>query len=484
MARWLTLSAEEFRAHLRRSQESGAAPQVQLHLEIPMFRVLSWASRGLLLSLPMVIVPGTLPGQEASLGSDRWNRAALEWIELLKGGSFQEAGARVDPAVPEGAMGPEQLGTLWAQISAQLGALQSLRAGTVSEQGEYHMVDLPAAFENQSLVLRVVLTDSLQVSGFFLRPSEPPAYDSPPYVDEDRFDEMEVTIGSDPWLLPGVLTLPKEEGMVPVLILVHGSGPNDRDETIGANRPFRDLAWGLASRGIAVLRYDKRTKVHGANLPADIGLDEELVLDALLALEVARNRPEIDSNQVFLLGHSLGGMMAPEIGFRDGRLAGIAILAAPSRPFFQVLTSQLEYLASLESDPGSPARTQLDSLIRVVKRVESGEAPQDQVVLGAPPRYWREVAEVDPVAVARDLSIPLMVLQGGRDYQSTPEDLSLWEEGLGEKEGFTPKLYPTLNHLSASGTGTATPEEYVSGARHVDEEVIQDLASWIHGIGG
>ena len=133
--------------------------------------------------------------------------------------------------------------------------------------------------------------------------------------------------------------------------------------------------WGLASRGIAVLRYDKRTKAHGANLPADIGLDEEVVLDALSALEVARNRPEIDSNRVFLLGHSLGGMMAPEIGLRDGRLAGIAILAAPSRPFFQVLTSQLEYLASLESDPDSPARAQLDSLIKVVKRVESGEAP-------------------------------------------------------------------------------------------------------------
>jgi hypothetical protein len=197
-----------------------------------MSRVLSWASRSLLLSLLMVILPVTLAGQEASLGSDRWNRAALEWIGLLKGGSFREAGARVDPAVPEGAMGPEQLETLWAQISAQLGVLQSLKAGTVSEQGEYHMVDLPAAFENQSLALRVVLTDSLQVSGFFLRPSEPPPYDPPAYVDEDRFDEVEVTIGSDPWLLPGVLTLPKERGLAPALILVHGSGPNDRDETI------------------------------------------------------------------------------------------------------------------------------------------------------------------------------------------------------------------------------------------------------------
>lgn len=432
----------------------------------------------------MVILPANLSGQEAALGTDRWNRAALEWIGFLNGGSFQEAGARVDPAVPEGAMGPTQLETLWGQISAQLGVLQSLEAGIVSERGEYHAVDLPATFENQSLVLQVVLTDSLQVSGFFLRPAEPPPYDSPPYVYEDRFEEVEVTIGADPWLLPGVFTLPKQDRPVPAIILVHGSGPNDRDETIGGSRPFRDLAWGLASRGIAVLRYDKRTKVHGASLPADIGLDEEVVLDALSALEVARNRPEVDSNRVFLLGHSLGGMMAPEIGRRDGGLAGIAILAAPARPFFEVLTSQLEYLASLESDPGSPARSQLDSLIAVVRKVEAGEMPQDQAILGAPPRYWHEVAEVDPVAVAKDLSTPVIVLQGGRDYQSTAEDLSLWEVGLGEREGFASKLYPALNHLFAPGTGTATPEEYVSGASHVADEVILDLANWIQGIGG
>ncbi len=344
-------------------------------------------------------------------------------------------------------------------------------------------MDLPAAFENQSLVLRISLTDSLQVSGFFLRPSELPPYEVPAYVDEDRFEEVEITVGADPWLLPATLTLPKEEGPVPVIVLVHGSGPNDRDETIGGSRPFKDLAWGLASRGVAVLRYDKRTKVHGVSLPADIGLDEEVVSDALSALDAARSRPEIDSNRVFLLGHSLGGMMAPEIGRRDDRLSGIAILAAPARPFFEVLTSQLEYLASLESEPASPARSQLDSLIGVVRKVEGGEMPEGEAVLGAPPRYWHEVAEVDPVTVARGLSMPLMVLQGGRDYQSTAADLALWEEGLGGTVGFGSKLYPTLNHLFAPGSGTATPEEYTAQAGHVDEEVILDLAAWIHGIG-
>lgn len=436
-----------------------------------------------LLFLLVVIIPSSLRGQEAPLGADRWNRAALEWIGLLNQGAFSEAAARVDPAVPPGAMGTEELTTLWGQISAQLGELLSVEAGVVAEQGIYHLADLPSVFANQTLTLRVVLTDSLLVSGFFLRPPEPPAYDPPPYVEETAFHEVELSVGAEPWLLPGVLTLPEGTGPFPVVVLVHGSGPNDRDETVGGNRPFRDLAWGLATRGIAVLRYDKRTNVHGASLPPDIGLEAEVVLDALAALDLARAQRAVDPGRVFLLGHSLGGILAPRIAGRDGRVAGVLVLAAPARPFFEVLRGQLEYLRSLETDPTSAARAQLDSLISTVSQVEKGEVPDDQAVLGAPPPYWRELAGVNPVEDAETVAAPLFVLQGGRDYQSTPDDLSLWEEALGGRPDFSSKLYPGLNHLFAPGTGTATPEEYVTVVGHVAEEVVSDIADWILSVG-
>lgn len=449
-----------------------------------MSRSSRWAPRGLLFFLLMVILPSSLPGQEAPLGADRWNRVALEWIGLLNQGAFSEAGARVDPAVPDGAMGTEELTTLWAQITAQLGELRSVEAGAVVEQGEYHLADLPAEFANQTLVLRVVLTESLMVSGFFIRPSEPAPYDVPTYVDESAFDEIELKVGSEPWVLPGVLTLPKGAGPFPALVLVHGSGPNDRDETIGGNRPFRDLAWGLASEGIAVLRYDKRTNVHGASLPSDIGLDDEVIIDALEALDLARVQEGVEPERVFLLGHSLGGILAPRIGGRDGRVTGVLVLAAPARPFFEVLKGQLEYIGTLEPDPKSAARAQLDSLISTVAQVERGEVPDDQVVLGAPPPYWRELAGVNPVEDAKAVSVPFFVLQGGRDYQSTPEDLVVWEEALGERSNFSSKLYPDLSHLFMTGTGTATPEEYVSVVGHVAGEVISDIAEWILGMSG
>lgn len=448
-----------------------------------MSRSKPWALRGLLNFLFVLILPPGVSGQEAPLGTDRWNRAALEWIGLLNQGDFSGAAARVDPAVPAGAMGTSELTTLWGQISAQLGELRSVEAGAVVEQGEYHLADLPAEFSSQTLVLRVVLTESLEVSGFFIRPPDPAPYDPPPYVDEAAFSEIQLEVGVEPWVLPGVLTLPEGAGPFPAVVLVHGSGPNDRDETIGGNRPFRDLAWGLASAGIAVLRYDKRTHVHGASVPSDIGLEDEVIVDALEALELTRVQKGVDPERVFLLGHSLGGILAPRIGTRDGSVAGILVLAAPARPFFEVLTGQLEYLATLEPDPNSEARAHLDSLISTVARVRRGELPDDQVVLGAPPPYWREVAEVNPVEDAAEVSVPLFVLQGGRDYQSTPEDLVVWEEALQGSPGFSSKLYPDLGHLFTSGTGTATPEEYVTVVGHVAGEVVSEIAEWILGIG-
>src|SRR5690606_33004513 len=143
------------------------------------------------------------------------------------------------------------------------------------------------------------------------------AYQAPSYADPARFSEREATVGSGTWALPGTLTLPKKEGKFPAVILVHGSGPNDRDETLGPNKPFRDLAHGLATRGIAVLRYDKRTLVHPKALASEVGaaltLREETIDDALAAAALLRTIPEVDASKIFVVGHSLGGTAIPRI---------------------------------------------------------------------------------------------------------------------------------------------------------------------------
>jgi len=432
----------------------------------------------------LFVLPRSLPAQPVP--TDRWNAAAIDWIHLLRDGDFEAAASRVDPAVPAGAMSADRLGQIWQQVSAQLGALEALLPGPVSESAPYHVVDLAGQFENQSLTVRVVFDDSLQVSGFFFRPAEPPPYDAPAYVDTAAFHEVDVTVGAAPWELPGVLSVPEGDGPFPVVVLVHGSGPNDRDETIGGNRPFRDLAWGLASAGVAVLRYDKRTRVYGASLPPEIGLDQEVVEDALSALELARSRPETNPDRVFVLGHSLGGLLAPEIGTRalepgGPGVAGVIVMAGPARPFLDVIRSQLEYIAGLDSDPESPNRVAIDSILRNLDRYDASGSTPDGTLMGVRTGYWDEILAVDPVATAESLDLPMLILQGGRDYQVTEADFDLWRQGLADRDDVTFHLYPGLSHLFTPGQGTATPTEYMSETKHVAGKVVADIRAWVTG---
>jgi len=247
------------------------------------------------------------------------------------------------------------------------------------------------------------------------------------------------------------------------VILVHGSGPHDRDETIGPNKPFRDLAWGLANRGIAVLRYEKRTHQYGDRMGGNPNLTvrEETTDDALAAVGVLRTHDRIDPKRIFVLGHSLGGMLAPRIGVADPSLAGLVIMAGTTRPLLDVAREQLVYLATI--NPGSPDP---DKGIEQLKRA-------------APDAYWKDLDSYSPGATAATLTFPMLILQGERDYQVTTADLQGWRDALRGHSGVTIKSYPTLNHLFQAGEGKSTPAEYQK-AGHMPDFVLDDIAAWIN----
>lgn len=147
-------------------------------------------------------------------------------------------------------------------------------------------------------------------------------------------------------------------------MLVHGSGPNDRDETLGPNKPFRDLTRGLAFKGIAVLRYDKRTKVHGARMAkgTNMTVKEETIDDALAAVNVLRGSSSVDRNRIFVLSHSLGGMLIPRIGQADSKIAGLIVFAGATRPLEDTLLEQVTYIASLKGTLTAEDKKELEKL--------------------------------------------------------------------------------------------------------------------------
>jgi len=255
-------------------------------------------------------------------------------------------------------------------------------------------------------------------------------------------------------------------------VLVHGSGPNDRDESVGGVRVFRDLAEGLASRGIAVLRYDKRTRVYPKQCATDpnFTMTRETVDDAVVAAALLRAQPAIDPRGVFVLGHSQGGYMMPRIMQADPKLAGAIVMAGSVRPIEELIVEQTEYLSRLHGEPTAEQQSQLDAIRKDPWRVLPGVGE----------KYKADLKDYNAPAVAAASPVPMLILQGERDYQVRMKDYELWKSGLAHKKNVTMHSYPKLNHLFVAGDGPSTPEEYEQPG-HVAAEVIDEIARWVVG---
>lgn len=428
-------------------------------------------------------VPAT-PTQAPTVDPATLEQSAIQFVQQMAAGEFAAAVSGFDPTMLK-ALPADKLEATWKQVLAQSGAFQQVVATRREEQSGYQIVFVTGQFETTRMDIKVVYNAVGQIAGLFFQPAAN-AYTAPDYADPKAFTEAEVTVGSGEWALPGTLTLPVGEGPFPAVVLVHGSGPNDRDETMYDNKPFKDISWGLASRGIAVLRYDKRTYAHKNQFTpeamASLTLDGETVDDALLAVEVLRGNPAIDPQRIYVLGHSQGGMALSRIGSRDASLAGLISLAGPTRPMEDLTLEQMNYIYSLDGNLSDEEKFNLAILEQQVAAVKSPElsadTPAASLLFGVSATYWLDLRDYHPAEVAAGLAIPMLILQGGRDYQVTEVDFQGWQAALAGRTDVTLKLYPDLNHLFITGQGPSTPEEYQLPG-HVDQQVIEDIADWI-----
>jgi dienelactone hydrolase len=387
---------------------------------------------------------------------------AAQYAEFL-----QMSTADVQKSLPEA-----EMAKLGAMIKTY-GAMEKLADPTATRSGPNSIVVFPAKFANQNINFRIIINSAGLVAGFFQLPGGV-NWQRPEYSQPATFKEREVTVGQGEWKLSGTLTVPVGAGPFPAVVLVHGSGPNDRDETVGGAKVFKDLAEGLASRGIVVLRYEKRTMQYRARIAsiAKFTVQEETVEDAVQALAVVRSQAEVNGQRVFVIGHSLGAYVAPRIAEQDGKLAGIVLMAGNVRPIEDLLVEQVTYMG-IKGDQLDRAK---DLQVKV-KKLEPGD--EDSPALGGiPVSYWVDLKDYDPAAAAKKLAIPLLILQGERDYQVTMTDFALWKAAVGGAKGVVMKSYPALNHLFVAGEGKSLPAEY-SKPGHVALAVIDDIARFV-----
>lgn len=442
--------------------------------------------RFILLIVLLCLTPLYLNAQQGLLPrDDEFETYAKNFVNLLVKKDFTTATKGFDVAMAK-ALPMEKLAQTWDMLLSEVGEFQHQVATRKERIQKYEVVFVTCQFKEEILDVKVVFDKSGKISGLFFVPSQKAySYDPPPYAKSDAYREADVVIGSGKWALPGTLTLPRQKGPFPALILVHGSGPHDRDETIGPNKPFRDLAWGLASREIAVLRYEKRTKQYASQfvkIKNEITVEQETVADAISAVALLQSIPEIDKSKIFMLGHSLGGMLIPRIGQKSNQIAGFVIMAGTTRPLEDVIYEQFAYIFSIDGQLSEDEKNKLNELEVQIKMVKSTnlskDTPSEKLPFEVPASYWLDLRGYDPAKFAVDLKKPMLILQGERDYQVTMDDYQRWRDALSGHPNVMFKLYQNLNHLFIEGKGRSTPSEYEKPG-HVSEMVVEDISGWI-----
>jgi uncharacterized protein len=403
-------------------------------------------------------------------------------VGMADAGRFADIEALFAPRL-RAVVSAETLRMNWTTEIARTGAVTAVGQPS-SEPGNAGLVrvSVPVTCEHGELMVVMSIDDGGMMHGLRLAAPAATAWQPPGYANPRKFIERAITIGSGPLAVAGTLTLPRRRGPRPGVVVLSGGGPFDQDETSGANKPLKDLAWGLASRGVAVTRFDKVTFAHGEMLTRPgFTMADEYVPHALDAVHLLQQQPGVDPQRVYVLGHSMGGSAAPRVAAAIASVAGMVILAGDTVPLSQAAVRVARYLAMV--NPGPAAEAAVELITRQAALVESpGLSPAARatdLLFGWPASYWLDLRDYDQLATAAALDKPMLILQGGRDYQVTAtDDLARWQATLTHRRDVTIRVYDADDHMFFHGEGPSTPAGY-EPPQHVDPRVVADIANWL-----
>lgn len=407
-------------------------------------------------------------------------KKANEFFTLLEKAQYDSAHLYFSDA-EKTKLTPENLKQLWVGIKNKLGNVEYIDPLQSKAQGEHFAVTVEGKFERETQNFVLLFDKTEKMVGLFM-PPKAAEHSKPFYVDPTLYEEKLVYLKSGTHQLAAVVTVPKNKVNFPIVVFVHGSGPSDMDQTIGPNKPFKDIATGLASKGIGSLRYVKRTMLYANEFRGAFTVKEEVVDDALAAIAMAKTIKGVDLKHVFVFGHSLGGMLAPKLATLVPDLKGIVIAAAPARKLTDIIIDQNKYMVSLMKDSANILQNQLSQAIVEIEksRISTlGTMKPDSIVVGLPASYWVDLNSYDQVAAAKKLATTrIFVLQGAKDFQVSEADFQIWQTALGKKPNVKLKWYDEINHLLSPQLEKGTAQQYQVPV-NVAENVVIDLANWI-----
>lgn len=306
-------------------------------------------------------------------------------------------------------------------------------------------------------------------------------------MNEQNFKEEEHNFKSGKYEIKGTISYPSSlEDRIPVAVLAHGSGSHDRDETIFRNKPFRDIAHYLSNKGIAVLRYDKRTFTYKRDMSVQelksITIKEEVIEDVVNAISSVSSLSYTKKDEIHVIGHSLGAWCTPLIADLAPSIKGICLMAGNTRPIDTIIIEQLEYQLKLQNIPDEIIKTKVNEIKTYFHKIRNDEIKEDEILADYPcyPAYWRYWLTTNPVEVIKNYKNKILILQGENDCQISMEDFRTWKNTLKKykKKNYKTVSFPKLNHLFMNCEGKSTMEEYQKEG-HVDKKVLKTLENWI-----
>ncbi len=383
---------------------------------------------------------------------------------------------RMKSSVPK-----DQLKSTWEDLELKAGKFVSLDDIQVKESDGRTTQTGIIKLKEAALKLVVSESEEGKISGLFISIM---GYSLPPYAQELKTGKRFIMFKSDSLELNGELIIPVTCNSCPIVIMVHGSGPNDKDETIGPNKVFKDLALGLASKGIASFRYDKRFNVYPELMGGQFDLYDETIDDAIAAYHAIQADTSLHFGKVIMLGHSLGAYAMPLIADSLDVLDGAVLLSSNARRLEDLIEYQMDYLTNFDGTISSEEAKIIEENKLKAQRIREGNYSEntssDDLLAYWPGTFWKGIEDYNPVTTVKEnTETPFLILQGEKDYQITMVDFNIWKDSVGNQANVRMLSFPNLTHLfTPTEAEKPSPNDYFL-PNNVNETVIYEIADWI-----
>jgi pimeloyl-ACP methyl ester carboxylesterase len=385
-------------------------------------------------------------------------------------------------ATMQKSLSKKQVKEVWENLVGSAGALKSV--ADVKTEDRDGGTKQTGILKFEKLAVKMILSQRAdkKINGLFVTQL---GYQPPRYALGLGTGKKRINFISDSLELPGELIIPIKCNNCPVVVLVHGSGPNDKDETVGSIKVFYDIAMGLASKGIATFRYDKRFAVYPELMSTQFDLYDETIHDAIAALQTIQQDTSLQFGKYVMLGHSLGAYSMPLIANTLERsLDGAILLSANARRLEDLIDYQMRYLTGFDdliTDEEEQIIIENTARSRNIRNGDYTDSTSAENLLAYwPGTFWRGVSAYDPVATVQSNSVtPFFLLQGEKDYQITMEDFATWKTAVGDMPNVSMQSFPGLTHLfTPTDANRGSPQDYFVPS-NVDEGVIEAIAAWV-----